>query len=81
MQNGQVDRIEGAVAILSPNRVCPRAGLPAVLAMPTHLEVHTKLISTPPPLNPSYLLPLSGELGGRLKTLGAEGVGFERSTA
>ena len=63
MQNGQVDRIEGSVAILSPNRVCPRAGLPAVLAMPTHLEVHTKLISTPPP-EPLLSSPLVRGVGG-----------------
>ena len=49
MQNGRADRIERSVAILSPNRVCSRSGLLIVLAVPTHLEVHTKLISTPPP--------------------------------
>ena len=48
MQNGRADRIERAVAILSPNRVCPRAGLLVVLAAPISLEIHTKLISTPP---------------------------------
>ena len=49
MQNGRADRIERSVEILSSNRVCPRAGLLVVLAVPTPLNAYTKLICTPPP--------------------------------
>ncbi len=49
MQNGRADRIERSVEIRSSNRVCPRAGLLVVLAVPTRLNAYTKLICTPPP--------------------------------
>ena len=49
MQNGQVDKIERSAMVLSLNRVYSRSGLFVVLAMPTSLKIHTKLISTTPP--------------------------------